>query len=43
MSGPGRYLINSGTQAVNMLTSNPSPGVLNTHYSITGGGTVTWP
>jgi hypothetical protein len=33
---------NSGTGAVNISSSFPAPGILNTDYKITGTGTVSW-
>jgi len=38
----GRFLENSNTATVNIRGSTPGTGVLNTHYAITGLGSVSW-
>ena len=43
LGGSGIFVKNSGTQALNILTSTPSPGVNLLQWLNTGSGSITWP
>jgi hypothetical protein len=43
LGGGGIFVENSGPGALTITGSTPATGVLNTHYRISGAGSVSWP